>query len=377
MKNISHIKNLSIASISDIHLGHNRNTADEIIKNLDSAFPDNSETAELDLIFIAGDVFDTLLYLSSEYAGNIKAWIARLLRIAKKYDIVIRVLEGTPSHDRKQSNLFTLINTIADIGTDVKHVTELSIEHLDKFNLDILYIPDEWTDSPEKTYEQVIDLMHGKNINKVDFTVMHGAFTYQMHPAAKSPSHNEEQYLSITKEYIFIGHIHTHSVYKRILAQGSFDRIAHGEEEPKGHLRIKYDSDGNRRIKFIENKNAKVFRTINCSGLDVEQTIEKVKEIVSILPMTSFVRIEAERKNPIFSTFEVLIRLFPLITWSKLPRDEDEEENVNVVQDEEDVFIPITITKDNIVPLLMARIIKQGTSEIISKRCESLLLDVV
>ncbi len=375
MSNTSHLRNLNIASISDIHLGHNKNVAADIIKNLDAAFPDNAETAKLDLLLLVGDVFDTLMFLSADDVGYIKLWIARTLRIAKKHNIVVRVLEGTPSHDRKQSLLFTLINEMAEIGADVKHVTELSIEHIDRFGIDMLYIPDEWTDSPEKTFEQVVDLMHAKGLSKVDFAMMHGAFNYQLHPAAKAPRHSEQQYLSIVREYIFVGHIHTHSTYKRIIAQGSFDRLAHGEEEAKGHVRVSYDAEGHRRVKFVENKGARIFKTINCTALEIPEIIEKVGSVLMNLPADVYVRIEAESTNPIFATFEVLIRQFPLVTWSKLPREDEEEESINIITDEEDIFIPITITQENIVPLIRDRLIRQGIPDQMRERCEALLLE--
>lgn len=378
MSKTSHLKNLNIASISDIHLGHNKNIAANIIANLEKAFPDNAETAKLDLLIFAGDVFDTLLFLSRDDVILIKYWVAKILKLAKKHDIIVRVLEGTPSHDRKQSSIFVTINEIADINADLKHVTELSIERIEKLGIDILYVPDEWTDSPEKTFEQVVDLLHAKQLSQVDFAIMHGSFGYQMHPMMKAPRHNEEQYLSIVKEYIFIGHIHTHSTYKRILAQGSFDRLMHGEEEPKGHLRVSYDSEGFRRVKFVENKGAKIFKTINCSQLSVPEIIEKVEKETHGLPPDIFIRIEAEKENPIFATFEVLIRNFPLVTWSKLPRDaEDESEQVNIVEVEEDNFIPITITKDNIATLLLDRLTKQGIKEDIRARAQTLLLEII
>lgn len=377
MSNTSHLSNLKIASISDIHLGHNKNIASDIIKNLEKAFPDNSETAKLDILFIAGDVFDTLMFLSADDVGFIKLWIAKLLRIAAKHNIIVRVLEGTPSHDRKQSLLFPLINGMAEINADVRHITEITIEYIEKHNINILYVPDEATSSPEKTYEQIIDLMQAKGLAQVDFAVMHGAFNYQLHPAAKAPRHNEEQYLSIVKEYIFVGHIHNHSSYKRIIAQGSFDRLCHGEEEPKGHIRLSYDSDGNRRIKFVENKDARIFKTINCTGLEVPAILEKVEQNIINLPANVFIRIEAEKENPIFSNFEVLIRQFPLVTWSKKPNDDDEGiEAINIVEDE-DNFTPITITSDNIVSLIHDRLIKQNIPDQLRERCNSLLLEVV
>lgn len=378
MSKASHLRNLNIASISDIHLGHNKNNAADIIKNLEKAFPDNAETAKLDLLIFAGDVFDQLLFLSRDDVVLIKHWVARILKLAKRHDIIVRVLEGTPSHDRKQSSIFVTINEIADINADLKHITELSIERIEKLGIDVLYVPDEWSDSPEKTFDQVIDLLTAKQLSQVDFAVMHGSFNYQLPPVVKSPKHNEEQYLSIVREYIFIGHIHIHSSYKRILAQGSFDRLAHGEEEPKGHLRVSYDSEGNRRVKFVENKGARIFKTINCIGLDIPQILDKVNQEIKDLPPDIFVRIEAEKDNPIFSTFEVLIRQFPLATWSKRPRDDEEEtEEVNIVSSEEDSYIPITITKDNIATLLLERINKQTVTEHIRDRCRVLLEEVM
>ena len=377
MSNTSHLRNLKIASISDIHLGHNKNVAADIIKNLEKAFPDNAETASLDIIFIVGDVFDTLMFLSADDVGFIKLWIAKLLRIAAKYNIIVRVLEGTPSHDRKQSLLFPLINSMAEINADVRHITEIYIEHIEKHNINVLYVPDEATASPEKTYEQIIDLMCAKGLSQVDFALMHGAFNYQLHPAAKAPRHSEEQYLSIVKEYIFVGHIHHYSTYKRIIAQGSFDRLCHGEEEEKGHVRVSYDSEGSRKIKFIPNKNSRIFKTINCTNLEVPAILEKVEQILIDLPANAFVRIEAEKDNPIFTSFDVLIRQFPLVTWSKKPNDDDDEiEEINIVEDE-DNFTPITITSDNIVSLIYDRLIKQNVNDQLRERCNSLLLEVL
>ena len=90
------------ASISDIHLHHPHNTTIEIIENLDKyAFPDNVQTASLDAIFIGGDLFDRIMTLNDPDVPVVEHWMERLLRLCKKHDILLRVLEGTPSHTRK------------------------------------------------------------------------------------------------------------------------------------------------------------------------------------------------------------------------------------------------------------------------------------
>ena len=53
---------LRVVVLSDIHLGHPNTPTVEIIKNLNLAFPDNVEANSIDLIFIAGDVFDRLMH---------------------------------------------------------------------------------------------------------------------------------------------------------------------------------------------------------------------------------------------------------------------------------------------------------------------------
>lgn len=376
---ISTLRNLSIASISDIHLGHRRNPTRSIIQNLEVAFGNNAETAKLDIIFIAGDVFDNLLTVPDDDITDIKFWITKLLTICKTHDIVLRVLEGTPSHDWKQSRLFETINEITQINADVKHVTALSIEHMDRFGIDVLYVPDEWESSTDKTFEQVLALMSDRGISKVDFAIMHGQFDYQLPPGIKAQKHNVDNYLSIVKEYIFIGHVHIFSVHQRAIAQGSFDRLSQGEEGPKGHVRVFYNDVGESSVKFIENKNAKIFKTIDVTGLSQDELLSKVTKIVRDLPDHSFVRIEAEKENPIFATFEVLIRHFPMITWSKLARDlyAEEENEFNIINDDEDDFVPIYISRDNIVPLLMDRIQKTSIPDEVLQRSKELLTECI
>lgn len=372
------IKNLSIASISDIHFGNKKNTTSEIIKNLELAFPDNAETASLNLIFICGDVFDSLLYLNQDDIIQVKLWIAKFLRMCAKNKTLVRILEGTPSHDWGQSKLFLVINEIGQINADVKHITKLSIESIQiKGNLiNVLYVPDEWDENPDNTYQQVLELLEYNQLSKVDFAIMHGNFAYQLPDFIKTAKHNENHYLSIVNECIFIGHIHTPSSFKNIYAQGSFDRLRHGEEEAKGHIRLQYDKVGKSTIKFIENKTAKIFKTITCYYLDVEAILLKLKKELKNIPLHSHIRIEAEKTNPIFSNMEVIIRDYPLLIWSKLAKDQEEKEVIENIIIEEETFVPITITRDNIVDLVINRLSK-NTHDSLIDRSKVILSEVI
>lgn len=370
-------KELKLASISDIHLGHKRNKTVDIIANLKLAFPDNETTAELDIIFLAGDVFDRLLEFPDYDVPEINIWIFEFLSICSKYNIIVRVLEGTPSHDRGQSETFLTTALIANLEIDLKYIKVLSIEHIDKFDIDILYVPDEWETTTDKTLQQVKDLMQNKGLSKVDFAIMHGNFSYQMPSHLKKiPRHDEDEYLKLVRHYIFIGHIHNFSFYERIIAQGSFDRLAHGEEAPKGHVRATISEDGNKEFFFIENKTAKIYKTYKCYDLDLEQTLRLIEKEVDKLPNNANVRIEANPEHPVFSNMNQLVTLYPTITWSKLPKSNEVEEEI-INDDEIDDYTPITISKDNIVSLMMQRINSLEVSSFIILKSELLLKDLI
>lgn len=369
------MKNLKIAVVSDVHLGHRRNDARNIAENLRLAFPDNAETADLDILFLAGDIFDDLLSLPHEDVVEIDLWIVYLLRLVKKHDITLRVLEGTPSHDWKQSERFSNINQLTSIDADLKYVKDLSIEYIEKFDIHVLYVPDEW-DSTEKTLNQIHDLLKAKGLEKVDFAIMHGQFEYQLPPHVKAQKHNSEAYLKIVEHLIFIGHVHVHSRYDRIIAQGSFDRLSHGEEGPKGHVRAVVSPDGRYDVVFMENKHAKIFLTVRVHFLSLEETIETIDRQVQALPEGSQVRVEANYDHPIFANMEMLIRRHPLFTWTKLPREDEEQETAAIIEDET-IFIPITLTRDNIGGLLMERAANSGATSEILTAAELMLREVL
>lgn len=352
---------LHFAVVSDIHLGHKRNSTAEIVKNLRRAFPDNSETGQLDIIFLAGDVFDSLLSLPDEDIFEIDAWVCHFLRVAKKWDIKVRVLEGTPGHDWKQSERFVIINEVVGIEADLKYVKDLSIEYIEQYGATVLYVPDEWQPTTEKTLSQVKELLLAKGLTQVDYAIMHGQFEYQLPPHVPGPKHSSKEYLALVRELIFIGHVHIHTRLERIVAQGSFDRLAHGEEGPKGHVRALVHAPGEHTVTFVENASAKRFVTIDCSGLDTEATIALVDQYARDIPDDSYVRLRGELGQPIFDNMELLIRRYPLYTWSKQVLDPNQDpEEIKV--ESENLYVPITLTKENLGEILVERVVNSGAT---------------
>lgn len=277
MKKGSSIKG---ASISDIHLGHLKTPTSLIVSNLKTAFADNAETASLDIIFLAGDIFDRMLQVPEQDAYISRAWVYSFLCVCEKHGIIVRVLEGTPRHDRRQSRMFDEVIALTGLKLDFKYVDVLQIEYIESLDVNVLYIPDEWRHDPNETFAEVQQALRDKMLEQVDFAIMHGCFEYQLPDveSVRRSAHRTENYLPLVKHYIFIGHHHVFSQYEHIVAHGSFDRLCHGEEAPKGHIRFHIREDS-KSITFVENKGAMDYRTVPVHGLSYEDVLVKIRSL--------------------------------------------------------------------------------------------------
>jgi hypothetical protein len=350
-------------TISDIHINqHRKNTTKEIIRNLDvffSYYNRDSQFVDMDIIYIAGDLFDSLSSLADEESHEILLWLYRLMSFCSEFSIKLRILEGTPSHDWKQSKLADSIYQILvhrKISLDYKYISTLHIEYITDLELYVLYVPDEYSPEVATTFSHVQQLLSDTGIRQVDIAIMHGAFGFQLKQAPSYiQRHREEDYLAIVKHYINIGHVHGFMIYDRIIGQGSFDRNGHGEEEPKGGTICTIRSPTGDSFVFVENKGAKIFKTITLKTLDLDKCIAHIVKLTKNLPVGSFVRIKATKDHPIYSAFKDLESKFPLLRLSKLSSDKETEE-VKSVSLDTDIYTPVSITDTNIVSLLMSEI---------------------
>lgn len=345
---------LKYVVISDVHLGHRRNPTSRIIENL-KAFTDNLPKG-LDIFFIAGDLFDRLLDNSMPDGIEISLWLHHLLLYCAKHRIRLRILEGTPSHDWRQSSMIGSIRYISGVPVDVEYISALHIEKIDELGISILYVPDEWDVDPNNTYKQVKGLMHDLSLSQVDIAIMHGQFTYQIPNApATVPRHSEDLYLGIVKHYIHIGHVHTHSYFDRIVAQGSFDRLAHGEEEPKGGVYVnirRNDSYVDRSYTFIENPNALIFKTINVRGESLDDIVGYLDKQILRYPTGSYIRLKGKPGNATFRSFDEIKKRYALYVLSRVGDDVDKPLATVSIDKDDDNHNQLSITPDNIVTLL-------------------------
>jgi DNA repair exonuclease SbcCD nuclease subunit len=372
---------IKFAVLGDIHLGHRKNKAVDIINAIDVFFEQYTNGHDLDIIFLEGDVFDKLLDFPCDEVMESTIWIHRFLSFCERFKIKLRVLEGTPSHDWRQSSMFETQLTINKLKVDFKYITTISVEQIPDMGISVLYVPDKAATSPEKIYEEVQHELNALGITQVDMAVMHGMFRYQVPPGIKIPAHTESDYLSIVKHYVLIGHVHTHSVYQRILAAGSFDRLVHGEEEPKGLIMGTIHQDPSEDTYcFIENKLAKKFVTINIKQKEIEQAIAYIEKKVHKLPLWSHIRLRGSKLNPAMMAFDEIVKMFPTLYMTKITTEEEAEkdESLQGSDDIEQKYNGISITRENIVSLLIDGVKRRyGDTEHSSERIEKEILSVL
>lgn len=358
-KSQSHI---SYVVVSDIHLGHRKNPTERITNNLKNTLLPLFEKG-FQILFIAGDLFDRLLDNTMSDNTSAKLWIFWLLQQCEKHQVKLRVLEGTPSHDRKQSSEFDTIYHIASSSIDYKYIPYLYIEYIEDLNINVLYVPDEWHTDPQETFKQVKTLLKEKALDQVDIAIMHGQFGYQLKNVPdKIPRHQEDQYLGIVKYMVHIGHVHQYSQFERIIAQGSFDRLAHGEEDAKGLVWANIYKEGTFDHFFIENKHALIFKTILIKNQDYQTAIEELDKKISKYPEGSYIRIKAKKNHPLFLDFnKVELRYLRYYLSRQISDQKEEYKTLTNIDTGLFDYTAFAITKENIGQLLKEELQKESS----------------
>ena len=344
---------IKILQLSDIHLGNKLNSTEKIVNALRHYFRSNQkEFSKLSMIALVGDVYDRLLNTSSsDYILSIE-WLTELVIFCKNNNIKLRILEGTPSHDWKQCKvLYTIIDRL-NLDVDFKYIETLHIEIMSDLNLSVLYVPDEWKHKASETYDEILELMVANNLSKVDVAFMHGQFHYQLPMIRLESSFSEEDMLNIVNYYISIGHIHTPSVFERILAQGSFDRLAHNEEEDKGGIVVTIDkTKGDYSYRFVKNEKAMLFKTYRYEEEELDYIIQDLEDKISKLPIGSNIRIISNNEDYLTKSVKVLKDKFiNMVIKAEKPKVKD---NKYKILEDKLMIESFSITKDNLKTLLL------------------------
>lgn len=366
-------------SLGDVHLGHHQTPTRLILKNLRRFCTNDEMLRDLDMLIITGDLFDRQLVNGDEQVHEINRWITELLYRCARHDVAIRVVEGTPSHDRKQSSFFVEQARNINIDVDLHYATTLSVEYIERFGIHVLYVPDKWRPDTQETLDEVRLLLHQKGLEKVDYAIMHGAFEYQLPSIVKEPTHDSEAYLGLVRHLIMIGHVHIPTLHDRILAAGSFDRQVHGDEGAKGFYRVAVHADDDYRITFVENKGAKRYETVDCRRLTTKQVNVALQKTIDALPKGSSIRIRCEPQDPVLGDLEGYKKRYPHLEWATpvVEREVKQEKTDldSLLDMDPEVLAPIDPT--TISDLVAAELTRHAESEDVRRRCQHRLSEFV
>jgi hypothetical protein len=267
---------IKAVSFSDVHLGHGRVLPHVIHTNIKKViYPQLND--ELDILFLVGDFFDGLLDMNGQAGWVAACIIGELIEFANHHQFLIRIVRGTFSHDRMQNQFFETESDPTYIGEDllVRVFDSISIEHLNGLDIDVMYVPD---DLPcDNAMEVVKEMISEHQLQNVDILLNHGYFSHLLPkgiPHEPPNTFQAENFDELVKGFILNGHIHQPSVYRKVISNGSFERLCHGEEEPKGFFVIYYNTESNECThEFIENTLATTFKTFDLTKWRTEADV--------------------------------------------------------------------------------------------------------
>ena len=356
-------------SLGDIHLGHRKTPTSHIIKNLELLIHDDL-LKSLDMVIITGDLFDRQLVNGDELVHEINRWMTTLLMKCARHDVMLRIVEGTPSHDRMQPKFFIEQRANAQIPVDLHYASELSIEYIERIDAYFLYVPDKWRPSTAITLSEVKQLLELHKITQVDFAIMHGAFAYQYPDVVPEPTHDEAEYLAIVKYQILIGHVHISTVRDRIYAAGSFDRLGHNDEIPKGMFSITVKESGEYTATFVENRKAKQYVTLNVHEMNTKELFNEIKTKALTLPPYSAIRLRCEPNAVATGDVETFRIEYPQYHWSTdIQRPDKKKETINESLINFDMSKYIDITAQSISELLIEDLCRITSDEQMHSNC--------
>ena len=269
---------------SDHHFGITTMSQEEMALSFSSTiFPLLENT---DIFFINGDFFDTLVIFDSHGFNPIYDVIMDLFKVCQHYNIKLRVLQGTWTHDRNQCSKFQVFYKNHHFSFDFKFIPTIDLEEItvrDR-SIKVFYTPD---NLPYKSSDEIVKVISQKMYelgwDYVDYGCMHGFFdfTYPKMISSDNVVVYKESQFPFVKKMIDVGHVHQHRISGNVFSNGSFDRICHGDEETKGCIKV-LDYPDKYTAQFIKNKDAARFDTLTFTADDTTDSIrEKISKHLS------------------------------------------------------------------------------------------------
>ena len=229
---------------------------------------------EADLLIISGDVTDRDMSLGDLATKLLIAFFTDLFQETSERDIPILLLRGTLSHDRHHLRTLEALHETGPWTSGFHYRETVSVLEEPKTRMTFGFLPD---NLPYATSDAAVaalrDLMEKSGWEHLDHVLLHGTFDHLAPNGIDlGPSMYREDQFSFVRGRVLSGHVHTPSLKGKVLMNGSFDRLCHGEEDPKGFF-ILEDDGTDVRTTFIENTEATGFKTLRARKDEAEDVL--------------------------------------------------------------------------------------------------------
>ena len=309
------LSELSIFSISDLHLNNRRIGARRLCANVLNFLERYSEEIKFsDVFVIGGDFFDTLLFHPSEDTKYIYEVIFRILGMCAEHDVMLIVLNGTRTHDWDQCRDFIYLSTNYGDDLNIRYIEDMEI--LEIKGKQIMFVPDELHHNSKDTYDQAQEMIATRGLQQVDALVIHGGFSYQLDfPGVDA--HDQHLWMGLVKYLIISGHIHVSIPYGTIVPNGSFDMLVFGEARDKGGWLFTFIGEVVAKQR-LSNTDAIYFEIFNVDETEsLEDVMGRLKTLLSELPDGSYISIRPPVGHPINHLMLEIKRSYPLQNFYK------------------------------------------------------------
>ena len=277
---------MKILTVGDIHLYHEHTKIGNTIKSLLNTI----KHQQIDMLVINGDFTHRVIPPLTDSYHLFITVVNEIILYCSTNNIILRVVDGTNSHDMGQLQIFETIIKSLGINIDFKYLSKITYEE-NKIGK-MLYVPDN-VGSNTIALDQVKKLMVEHEIGKFDFIFIHCMFDFQT-PVQSIESFDSEAWIKLCDKYILNNHVHNHQRYKNIIAVGSFDRLTFGDDVPKGCVVV--ETVGLSYM-FIQNKDAQVYLTY----VDIHDDAELRALLKKSNMIGSFLKIKTNRPDYISS----------------------------------------------------------------------------
>lgn len=355
LKTDSNWNDIGLFVFSDTHV-YARSVATSGILNGCTDIINRAVERGVKIFLLTGDFFDRQLPVNTDEYTDIQMWINGFLSKCNQNNIILRILEGTPSHDCGQCKMFIEMNESREekYRVDVRHVKSIEIEYIESLDLNLLYVPDQTSSPVEVTMARIDELLNIHGLDKVDIALTHAYWDYQLPSHQADHGFKPSDFKKRVRYAVFNGHIHTPTSYGIVHTVGSTARTSHNEEEEKGGIygRLTRTSrvSGTLNLSRINNPHTVLFKTIDIRGLSMEESMATLKPWLSS-PDGSNLRPWYNRGDAFDGAIGDLIREYPQFKWKTKVEKEERKLSKTLVSLEEK-YEGVEITPTSLPDLL-------------------------